>query len=222
MRISSLFTQKHKIPWITLIVIFCCVLITSISVVSPVAYEKLAWSNHPEHFWQYISGAFLHGDSSGPAMAIAHLLVNFMLFVPYAIMAEKLIGSKSFGFVFLSTWLGISAIFQILVLITVPTGEIAYGAGLSGSAFAVTVVGAFILFRVFMIDKKQFFRQPLAYIFISGLISELILLSPDIAGVSSMIIHLAGLLIGIILTIIYKAKICDSIKALSECQQCIY
>ena len=222
MRISSLFTQKHKIPWITLIVIFCCVLITSISVVSPVAYEKLAWSNHPEHSWQYISGAFLHGDSSGPAMAIAHLLVNFMLFVPYAIMAEKLIGSKSFGFVFLSTWLGISAIFQILVLITVPTGEIAYGAGLSGSAFAVTVVGAFILFRVFMIDKKLFFRQPLAYVFISGLISELILLSPDIAGVSSMIIHLAGLLIGIILTIIYKAKICDSIKALSECQQCIY
>lgn len=222
MKISSLFTQKHKTPWITLIVIFCCVLVTSISVVSPVAYEKLAWSNYPEHLWQYLSGAFLHGDSSGPAMAIAHLLANFLLFVPYAIMVEKLIGSKNFGFVFLSTWLGISAIFQILVLITVPAGEIAYGAGLSGSAFAVTVVGAFILFRVFMIDKKLFFRQPLAYVFISGLISELMLLSPDVAGVSSMIIHLSGLLIGIILTLIYKAKICDSIKVLSECQQCFY
>lgn len=218
MRISSLFTQKHKIPWITLIVIFCCVLVTSISIVSPDAYKKLAWSNHPEHLWQYISGAFLHGDSSGPRMAIAHLLANFLLFAPYAIMAEKLIGSKHFGIVFLSTWLGISAIFQILVLITVPTGEKAYGAGLSGSAFAVTVMGAYILFRVFMIDKKRFFRQPLAFIFISGLISELMLLSPAVAGVSSMIIHLSGLLIGIILTLLYKAKICDSIKALSECQ----
>ena len=218
MKISSLFTQKHKIPWITLIVIFCCILVTSISVVSPTAYEKLAWSNHPERLWQYISGAFLHGDGSGPAMAIAHLLANFLMFAPYAIMAEKLIGNKNFGLVFLSTWLGISAIFQILVWITVPAGEIAYGAGLSGSAFAVTVVGAFILFRVFLIDKKLFFRQPLAYVFISGLISELMLLSPGVAGVSSMIIHLSGLFIGIILTLTYKAKICDSIKALSECQ----
>ena len=218
MRISSLFIQKHKVPRITLIVIFCCVLVTSISIVSPDAYEKLAWSNHPEYLWQYISGAFLHGDSSGPAMAIAHLLANFLLFVPYAIMTEKLIGSKNFGFVFLSTWLGISAIFQILVLITVPEGQMAYGAGLSGSAFAITIMGAYILFRVFMINKKLFFRQPLAYIFISGLISELMLLSPDVAGVSSMIIHLSGLLIGIILTLIYKSRICDSIKALAACQ----
>lgn len=217
MRISSLFTQKHKIPWITFIVIFCCILVTSIAVISPFAYEKLAWSNHPAHLWQYISGAFLHGDGSGPAMAIAHLLANFLLFIPYAIMVEKLIGSKHFGVVFLSTWLGISAIFQILVLITVPAGEIAYGAGLSGSAFAVTVIGAFILIKVYTIDKKLFFRQPLAYIFIGGFISELVLLSPDIAGVSSMIIHMSGLLIGMILTLIYKEKIRDSITALSKC-----
>lgn len=218
MRISSLFTQKHKIPLITLIVIFCCVLITWVSGVSPSAYEKLAWSNHPEYLWQYISGVFLHGDNSGPAMAIAHLLANLLLFVPYAIMVEKLIGSRNFGVIFLSTWLGISAIFQIIAFMTVPAGEIAYGAGLSGSAFAVTVLGAFVLFRIFMIDKKLFFRQPLAYIFIGGLFSQIILLSPDIAGVSSMIIHLSGLMIGSILTMIYKTKIYASIMVLSECQ----
>lgn len=216
MKISSLYTKNHAFPWITMAVTICCLLVTTLFILFPHLYTELAWSNQPKHFWQYVSGAFLHGDETGFGMAVAHLVANCLMFIPYAIMIEKLIGHQKFGIVFLTTWICISIVFQIITHTIIPAGKLAYGNGLSGSSFAVTIMGAYILFRVFSLNKKYFFRQPLGYIFISGLLGELISLHPGVAGIHSMMIHLAGIALGILLVLIYKKSIDSAITALEN------
>lgn len=213
MKISALFAKKHSFPWVTWSVTLCCIMVTGIFILWPHLYEELAWSNQPTHLWQYVSGAFLHGDQNKQLpLTLAHLIVNLLMFIPYGVMIENLLGHKRFGITFLCSWLGASAVFQIFVYATVPTGAVAYGAGLSGSSFAIIAMGAFILFRVFLLDKKKFFRQPLAYVFLGGLIGELSFLMPAVAGVGSLVIHLAGIAIGIICTVMFHKAISFSLQ----------
>lgn len=198
-------------PWITLGVVGCCVVLTMIVICWPDIYEKLAWSSPAEYFWQYVSGAFVHGDKTSATMAVAHLVANLAMFVPYGIMIEGLLGHKRFGIVFLASWLGISAVFQIIAWSVVPAGEVAYGAGLSGSSYAVLVMGVVALFQVFLLDKKKFWKQPLSYVFLSGAIGELFMLLPGVAGVLSMVIHLAGIGIGVVMTVVFHRDIRQAI-----------
>lgn len=215
MKISALFTHNKRFPWVCLGVTLCCCLVTAISLLLPESYNALAWCNKPQYFWQYFSGTFLHGTKDdGLALAIAHLVANILMFLPYGIILEKLLGSKKFGLLFLISWLGICAAFQLIVLATAPAGQTVYGAGLSGSAYAVTAVGAYVLFRVFLPNKKQFFRQPLAYVFLGGLIGESVLLIPNpVAGLGSLYIHLTGLGIGILLAILLRKDIRNALQA---------
>lgn len=166
MKFTALYTGKPGFPWVSFAVIAGCILITGIFLIAPNTYNALAWSNCPQYLWQHLSGAFLHGTpEGGPPLAIAHLTVNTLMFLPYAIMLEKLLGSRKFALAFLISWVGISAAFRIIVLLTVPEGELALGNGLSGSSFAVTVMGAWVLLQLFVQDRRGFLRQPLAWDF---------------------------------------------------------
>lgn len=217
MKISALYAKKYPFPWVTWSVTLSCILITGISILWPQLYEELAWCNQPTHLWQYVSGAFLHGDQNKQLpMTLSHLIANLLMFIPYGVMIENLLGHNRFGITFLCSWLGISAVFQIYAYATVPAGAVAYSAGLSGSSFAVIAMGAFILFRFFLVDKKNFFRQPLAYIFLSGLIGELSFLTPSVAGVGSLVVHLCGIAIGIICSIVFRKAICSSLQTLAK------
>jgi membrane associated rhomboid family serine protease len=64
-----------------------------------------------------------------------------------------------------------------------------------------------ILFRLFVMGKKKFLSQPLAYLFLGGLLGELFVLLPAVAGVWSMIIHMSGIAIGIIMSIVFRKDI---------------
>lgn len=130
-------------------------------------------------------------------------------------MIERMIGHKRFIMVFISSWVGISIAFQIIAWV-VAKGEPAYGAGLSGSAYTVIVIGAYILYKVFLLDKKKFLKQPLAYFFIFGLIGEILMLAPGVAGVESMTIHITGVMIGILMIILFKKAIDLAISSTSE------
>lgn len=210
MKITALYKKNRDIPWISLSVVFCCFVITAIAVIRPEMYYNLAWSKYPAYIWQYFSGAFLHGTSESTSMAVMHLSANILMFLPYAVMIEKMLGHQKFGIIFLCSWLGISAVFQVYVWMFVPQGEAAYGAGLSGSSYAVIAIGAYILFRLFLQDKRGFFRQPLAYLFVSGLLGELFILSPSVAGVASMLVHITGIMIGVLMVIVFHAAICSA------------
>lgn len=210
MKIASLYKKNRGVPWISLSITLYCFAITGIAIIRPEMYESLAWSKYPKYIWQYCSGAFLHGTGESVSMAVMHLLANVLMFVPYAIMIEKMLGHKKFGVVFLCSWLGVSAAFQVYVWMFVPNGEPAYGAGLSGISYAMIAIGVFILFRLFLQDKRGFFRQPLAYLFVGGLLGELLMLMPNVAGVALMIIHITGIIIGLIMVIVFRISICSA------------
>lgn len=210
MKITDLY-RIRRFPWITLAVIVCCIIVTSIAAILPESYNSLALSNQPQYVWQYVSGVFLHGTGGDTAMALMHLTANIMMFAPYGIMIEKLIGHKKYGVLFLASWLGVSAVFQIIAGI-VANGETAYGAGLSGSSYAVIAMGVYILFRLSQKSGSCFFRQPLAYVFISGLVGELFMLLPFVAGAASTVLHLAGIAIGVVMTMIFNKSIMEKLS----------
>lgn len=214
MKISNIFRKNQYIPWITLSIILCCAVITAISIICPTTYSTLAWRNHPKYPWQYLTGAFLHGNQTGSAMAVAHLFANILMFAPYGVMIENMLGHKKFSIIIFASWLTVSAGFQMIVLLTVPAGENAYGAGLSGTAYTVITLGAYILFLLFRQNKRDFFHQILAYVFIGGAIGELFFLLPFVAGVASMLIHFTGILTGIILSFVYRKHIAKAIEQL--------
>ena len=210
MKIVTLYNKNRNIPWVSLSVVLCCIVITGIVIIQPEMYQSLAYSKYPKYIWQYCSGAFLHGTGESLSLTVMHLLTNILMFAPYAIMIEKLLGLKKFCIIFLCSWLGISAVYQVYVWTLVPNGEPAYSNGLSGISYAVIAIGACILFRLFIQDKRCFFRQPLAYLFVGGLLGELFVLMPNVAGVGSMIIHIMGIVIGLIMVIIFRASICSA------------
>lgn len=207
MTIVNIYKKNRCFPWGSLAVVLACFLVTGIAVARPELYESLAWSKYPVYPWQYVSGAFLHGTGGDLPLTVMHLVANLLMFLPYAVLLEGMLGHKKFGLVFLASWLGISLVFQGFAWLAVPAGEAAYGAGLSGSSYAVIAMGAYVLFCLFRRNKGRFFRQPLAYVFLSGLLGEVLILLPMVAGIGSMVIHLAGIFIGAIMTFLYRSTL---------------
>lgn len=203
MKIKDLFSRKRPFPYLTAVIVCICFIVTTIAVIFPAAFPILAWKCPADHFWQYFSGVFLHGTNTSASMAYIHLTANLLMFAPYAVMAEKALGHLKFGIVFAASWLGGSIAFRAVALLF-SKGEPSLGAGLSGIAFTFIVVGVSILYRVFKLDKKAFFRQPLAYFFLFGLIGELAVLNPYIAGMGSFILHTCGVLVGLLMAVLFR------------------
>lgn len=211
MKIKNLYTANRHFPILSVIVAAICCLITVTVLIKPEWYPVLAWKYPADNIWQCFGGVFLHGTSGGSAaMAAAHLSANLLMFLPFSIMIEKSIGHAKFGFAFLISWLSAALAFMILAA-AFSSGKDAYGAGLSGVSYSMITIGCAILIRIFLMDKKRFFRQPLAYVFLGGMVCELAMLNPYIAGIGSFILHLSGIFVGLILSIAFGKAIKESL-----------
>lgn len=211
MKIKHLYTANRHFPILSFIVAAVCCLVTVTVLIKPEWYPALAWKYPADSIWQHFGGVFLHGTNDGSAaMAAMHLSANLLMFLPFSIMIEKSIGHAKFGFAFLTSWLS-SALAFVTVAAAISNGEDAYGAGLSGVSYSMITIGCAILIQIFLMDKKRFFRQPLAYVFLGGMVCELAMLNPYIAGIGSFILHLSGIFVGLILSIAFRKAIKESL-----------
>ena len=212
--IGDLFRCSRKFPLVTFTVAALCIIVTLSAIFEPRLFDIFSCWLHPQYIWQYVSGAFLHGgEGYGTAFCLAHLCANLLMFVPYSIIIENLLGRKRTGIIFLIAWLGFSLSVHFIAL-AVSGGEPAQGAGLSGISYCFTTIGCYILFKLMRADRKLFRKQPLAFIFLFGLLGELLMLNPFIAGVGSLLIHISGILIGLLCILLFRTPIAEKLYSL--------
>lgn len=116
-------------------------------------------------------------------------------------------GSRRFLIGTVIFWLISLGVFYALAFATTPEGENAYGAGISGVAFSYGIIGLYILIRLLKITKTKLFRQVSFYLLLNILVIMLVMINPYVAGVQSMIIHVAAVASGAVFTLCTHRKI---------------
>jgi membrane associated rhomboid family serine protease len=208
MKIKDILYKSKGNYLVTILLAITCLIVILMTINNVDRYNMFTFC-YPANYnypWQYFSGVFVHGTPEFPvAASIGHLIFNLMVVIPFGLLIEKIIGDNRFSVVTLISW-GIQALgFYIIAPIITPINETARGAGISLIAFMYGTIGAYILFKLLKKDKRTFFRQILTYIYLNILIAMIVMLNPFVAGISSLILHMAGILVGIAF-IIYNYK----------------
>ena len=223
MKIRQVYFSKGSCI-VSLIIAVLCIAITVIAQLIPSTYTAFAFTYPIEYPWQVITYLFLHGYTEEilPAdfpyaavqVTVGHLIYNLLLVITFGILVEKVIGRTRFLLLSISAWLVHMIFTLILFMVITPKGEANLAAGASGLAFSYMPVGMFI---IFMLGKKYGFKQLLKqvsfYLLLPIAIMTLIIaLSPNVKGVTgiwSMIMHILGIIVGIIFSVVNRKRIND-------------
>ncbi|MCR5528354.1 MAG: rhomboid family intramembrane serine protease [Saccharofermentans sp.] len=223
MKIRQVYLSKGSCI-VSLMIAVLCIAITVIAQLIPSTYTAFAFTYPIKYPWQVITYLFLHGYTEDilPAdfpyaamqVTVGHLIYNLLLVIPFGILVEKVIGRMRFLILSVSAWLVHMIFTLILFMVITPEGEANLAAGASGLAFSYMPIGMFI---VFLLGKKygfkQLFKQVSFYLLSPIAIMTLIIaLSPNVKGVTgiwSMIMHILGILVGIIFSVVNRKRIND-------------
>lgn len=223
MKIRQVYLSKGSCI-VSLMIAVLCIAITVIAQLIPSTYTAFAFTYPIKYPWQVITYLFLHGYTEDilPAdfpyaamqVTVGHLIYNLLLVIPFGILVEKVIGRMRFLILSVSARLVHMIFTLILFMVITPEGEANLAAGASGLAFSYMPIGMFI---VFLLGKKygfkQLFKQVSFYLLSPIAIMTLIIaLSPNVKGVTgiwSMIMHILGILVGIIFSVVNRKRIND-------------
>lgn len=195
MKAAQLMHGRYRFPYITLLIAGCCLFVSGLSLVLPRLWPLYAYTAPPRHFWQLLTGAFQHGSQmAGPSLApslLQHLSLNLLMILPLGTLVECRVGPQKTGFLFLSSWLLSSALYQ-LVMWGFP--HPAAGASAIGYAFAAPAL--YLLYQLCRQSPSRFFRQPLGWAFLLLFVAMVVFLLPAITGWQSFVLHLCGVAVG--------------------------
>lgn len=193
MKIKDIYRKKGNFL-VSLCLAAACVIVTAISAINPETYNGLAYAFPLQNPRQLLTGLFLHGSPAlSPAATMGHLAFNLLLVLPFGILVEKIMGSRRFLLVTAVFWIVYIFTFYTVAFATAEAGETIYGAGISGIAFSYGTIGIYILAKLFRSDRKTLLRQFSFYLLLNIALIMLVMVNPMVAGVQSMIIHLAAI-----------------------------
>ena len=223
MKIRNIYFGKRK-PFFCIAVTVLCIVVTLISQLIPSTYEAFRFMYPVKYPWQAISYIFLQGvpqellpegfQYSAMQLTIGHLGYNLLLILPFGILVEKIIGTKKMLILFATTCIA-DLIANLIMGAIYTRGGDTYGcAGASGMAFAFMPVGMYALFLLGnRFGYAKLFKQISFYVLLGIAVPTIIIsVTPNIAGVTgipSMVIHLLGLAIGIIFSIMFRKTLQD-------------
>lgn len=217
MRIKDVFCKSRGNYLVSLLLGITCIMVIVMTINDVDKYNIFSFCFPAEYPWQHFSGIFVHGTPQAPVViSIAHLLFNLMLLFPFGILIEKIVGSNRFSVITLASWIVQAVAFYVTASAITPESETARGAGISGITFMYGTIGAYVLYKLFRMNKRVFFRQILTYIYLNILIVMILMLNPFVAGVSSFIVHLAGVLIGILFIVLNHKCISTNMDKFSQ------
>ncbi len=216
MKIADIYKSKTT-PIVSICIAALCIIVTGIYFIVPKYYNALSFSLPIQYPWQFISGLFLHGSPNLPLLgSIGHLLFNLILVLPFGIMVEKIIGSRKFLILSLFLWLINLILFYVIAFVMTPKGETAHGAGISGIAFAYGAIGFCALLQLIQMTKKGVLRQVSFYLLMNLILDMLLMINPFVAGVPSMLIHIAAVIAGVVYWIIERREIDNFLRKLQS------
>ena len=221
MKIRDIYLNK-KVPVVSITIALLCIIVTVISQLIPSTFMAFAFVYPVQYPWQLITYVFLQGipqnmmpegaQYSSMHLTIGQLGFNLLLILPFGILVEKVIGSKKFMLLSAASWLANVVTSLIMGYIITREGAQFGVVGASGIAFTFMPVGMYILF---VMGKRygfgKLFKQISFYVLMSIAIPTLVIsLSPNVGGVTgipSMVIHLMGLVVGVVFAVIFRKTI---------------
>ena len=225
MKIRNIYLGKG-IPFFSMTAALLCIIVTLISQLIPSTFMALRLMYPIEYPWQLVTYIFLQGipkelippdfPYSAMDMTLGHLGYNLLLILPFGILVEKVTGTKKTLILFAASW--VADVIASLIMGAVYTskylkdGEQFGVHGASGLAFCFMPV---VLYILFVLGKRYGFGKlftQISFYFLMGMsIPTLIIaLSPNVKGVTgipSMIIHLLGIIIGVIFAVVFRKTI---------------
>ena len=176
--------RNIKCPVITSLFVICLIF-AILSTFNYSMFDIFAYSSNPTYFWQYFSGAFMHGSKLASIGLIwFHLIANFNLIFNFGTIIESKNGSK-FSFKIFIVALVITSIASYIALY----GRNMQSCGISGIAYAYVTAGTIYYFKNW--DKISFVRKV---VIVFLLLLSLISLMPFVLGWSSTIVHTSGII----------------------------
>lgn len=211
-----------KFPVVSVLIAFLCIAVTVISILVPAAGGSFSFTYPVRNPWQFITYMFEHytpQEQIPPELQVAsfslsfgHLVFNLLLVIPFGILIENVVGSRKFLVLSAAAWLVDIAVIYTLCAAITPEGGESICRGASGLAFSFMPVGVYILyilgrkygFGKLLTQVSFWFLMPLA------VVTMVIALSPDVAGIAnvwSMLLHLLAVVIGIVFTVVFRKTI---------------
>lgn len=206
MKLRNIFVKSKGNLTVSLTLAATCIMVIFMTLSSESVYNMFTTCYPADFWWQYTSGMFVHGmPQLGALGSILHLGFNLLMIVPFGMLCEKIIGSNRLSFATIPFCiLQAVVIFSVAAYIT-PEGEKARAAGISGLGYMYLTIGTYILFLIMKHNKKAFFKQVLTYVYLNIIIDALIV--AGIAGVSSLAVHMLGVVCGVAVIVIFRKKI---------------
>ncbi len=208
------YKRKLGMPYITLLIVITCSIVSIPTFFNHELYEVFASHGTVMFWWQYFSGNFEH--CLGPMNGLkeffwAHYLGNMFMFIVNGVILERIIGNKKMFFLIGSA-----------LIVTCIEGRIFYGApgdtgaGASGMAWAILPSAFCIWIQSIKVERKKSLKSPLFYImgwsFIMGWI--IITLGSSWEGTNRS--HVIATIIGILGYILYKKDIKAGMRQISN------
>jgi len=154
------YKRKLGIPWIAIILILTCSIVSLATFLNRDLYRIFSFTTKPLYWWQYFTGVFEHSIYL-PWFFWAHYLGNMSVILLFGVFVERVLGSKRMFLITLTSGVISCISFQLL-----NRGEYCTGSGVSGIAWAYAPIAFYILIQIYQYDKKKIRKEILFYIMV--------------------------------------------------------
>lgn len=207
-----LFRKKLGIPYISIIFIFCCLLVSIPTYFFPRLYFVFGSSfqgYNDTYIWQNaITSQFEHGSfyieskiAQGLPLLV-HLFGNVIIIGVFGSLTERILGTRRFLQLTI-----IAALCNYIIRVLIDS----YGNGASGIAWAYGSIAFLILIRTSKLYGNRLLRDPMFYISDFLFVMMWIVITAG-SEWTTILFHLIATLVGIVFYIIYKIIIYERLN----------
>ncbi len=195
------YRKKMKMPYLSLIFIFTCFLVSIPTYFFPELYKIFNGRSQPIYFWQHITFVFEHGSSTLPLFV--HLLANALVIAFFGVITERILGIRRFFILSISSFLVYYFYFHVNNL---------SGNGASGVIWSYTAVSFFSIIHMYKLDKNKLKKDRLYYLAILLLVLTWIVITLiDFTMVKELSYgiksHIQSVIIGFVFALIWRDHI---------------
>lgn len=195
------FRRKLGVPYLSLIILTSCLIVTISIKIFPELAQVLGGYKPFNYPWQYFTLVFNHGSDN--LSSFLHLFSNSMVILIFGTLTERVLGTKKF-FVFTLT----SALLFYLETHLV-FNDWAGMNGISGIVWGYSVFVLYVLVILIKNHENKLLRDPMFYITISSLfVIWIVITIVDyymLGKISyGLIAHIISILIGLLFVFIWR------------------
>lgn len=204
MIIDLLYRKKLGFPYVSLILIISCMIVSIPTYFKPTLYFVIGGSESTNYLWQNVfTSLFEHGNylvEIGLFQGLSltkHLMTNILVIAIFGVISERILGTTKFLLLTV-----VAAFCSIITRFFLGS----FGNGISGIAWSYAVVVAFIFIQLYKTEGRKIWHDIMHYVCLFFFFMMWIVIS--IASEwTTILIHFVASIIGLSFTIFWSKAI---------------